>query len=326
MTCFQGMVFVAMAGATHAASPKGIEIITDDVTRFYEVHEAAGGRPSAGQLQRDYLDRATAGLRHLTQVRTSVTAERIAQAIATQPELYTNAMACMAALPRIRERLVVAFDKLLDLYPEAQKPPVTILVSRGKPLAIAGPGKGVQIALEAMCSEIAAKVLGGNIDDRFVNVIAHEYIHVQQAPERPDPTVLERALVEGVAEFVGELLTGGVANVTVHASAKGRELEIERRFAADVDKRDLSAWFDNTTAEDVGQLGYWVGYRIAKSYYRQSSDKRAVIREMIRLADAHAFLEKSGWQPGSAERNASTHRPARSQVTEARISLAVRPN
>ena len=165
MTCFLGMVFVAMAGATHAASPTGIEIITDDVTRFYEVHQAAGGRPSAGQLQRDYLDRATAGLRHLTQVRTSVTAERIAQAIATQPELYTNAMACMAALPRIRERLVVAFDKLLDLYPEAQKPPVTILVSRGKPLAIAGPGKGVQIALEAMCSEIAAKVLGGNIDD-----------------------------------------------------------------------------------------------------------------------------------------------------------------
>jgi uncharacterized protein YjaZ len=175
---------------------------------------------------------------------------------------------------------------------------VTILISRGRPLAIAGPGDGVQVALETMCSETVARFMGANIDDRFVNVIAHEYIHVQQAPERANPTVLQRALEEGVAEFVGELISGGIANVAVHALAEGRETEIETSFAADLDKTDLSAWFDNTTAENVGQLGYWVGYRIAKSYYRNASDKRAAIREMIQLTDAHAFLARSGWRPG----------------------------
>ena len=283
--------------STASAPSEAIEIQTEDVERFYRVYEAAGGRPTAGQLQNGYLDPGTAGLRHLTQVR-NVTAENIAKAVATRPALYTNARACLAALPRIRERLDRTFDRLLGLYPEAAKPPVTILVSRGKPIAIAGPGHGVQIALEGMCSEIAARFLGASIDDRFVNVIAHEYIHVQQAPEQANPTVLQRALNEGVAEFVGELISGGVANVAVHASAKGRELEIETRFAADLDKTDLSAWFDNSTAEDVGQLGYWVGYRIAKSYYLNAPDKRAAIRELIRAADPYAILARSGWRPG----------------------------
>lgn len=278
-------------------TPSAIEIQTEDVTRFYRIYEAAGGRPTAEQIQRDYLGQGTPGLRHLTQVR-NVTAENIARAAAAQPALYADARSCLAALPRIRQRLRRTFDNLLRDYPQAAKPPVTILVSRGRPLAIAGPGTGVQVALEAMCSDVAAQILGPDIDDRFVNVIAHEYIHVQQPPERANPTVLQRALEEGVAEFLGELISGGVSNVAVHASARGRELEIETKFAADLDKTELSDWFDNTTAEQVGQLGYWTGYRIAKSYYEAAPDKRAAVREMIELADAKAFLVKSGWRPG----------------------------
>jgi len=280
-----------------SVSPAPIAIETEDVARFYRVYEAAGGHPTAQQIQHDYLDPGSAGLHHLTQVR-NVNAENIARAVATHPELYTGARTCLPALPRVRERLERSFANLLRLYPEAAKPPVTILVSRGKPIAIAGPGHGVQVALESMCSDIAAKILGANVDDRFVNTIAHEYIHVQQSPEQQSSTVLQRALAEGVAEFLGQLISGGLANAAVHASAKGHELTIETRFAADLDKTDLSAWFDNTTADDPGQLGYWVGYRIAKSYYQQAADKRAAIRELIQATDAHAILARSGWHPG----------------------------
>lgn len=279
-----------------------IEVRTDDVDRFFSVYEAAGGRPTGEQLQREYLDRGTVGLRHLARVR-NVTGERIAQAIAGDPALYVTARSCLAALPRVRERLAQVFDRLLELYPEAQRPAVTILVSRGRPLAIAGPGDGVQIGLEGMCSDTAARVLGADPDDRFVRVIAHEYIHAQQAPPLIDnlqPTVLQRSLVEGVAEFVGEQIAGSVSNVAVAATTRNREREIEQRFVADLDKTELGDWVDNTTADDVGQLGYWVGYRIAKTFYQRAADKRAAIRQMIELTDAHAFLTASGWHPGIA--------------------------
>lgn len=289
--------------ATRAQQPAGsspIAIHTDDVDRFFRVYDASGGRPSAERLQREYLDEGSVGLTHLARVR-NVTGERIAQAIAADPGLYTNARACLPALPRVRARLERTFARLVELYPQAQRPPVTILVSRGRPLAIAGPGDGVQIGLEGMCSATAARVLGADVDDRFVHVIAHEYIHAQQAPvlaSTEDLTVLQRSLLEGIAEFVGELISGGISNVAVGPSASGREREIETRFVAAADTRDLSAWVDNTTADDVGQLGYWVGYRVAKAYYRRASDRRAAVSEMIAMTDARAFLAQSGWSPG----------------------------
>jgi hypothetical protein len=295
-------VVMVIACATRQSPQSAIEVRTADVERFFAVYEAAGGRPTGEQLQREYLDRGTDGLRHLARVR-NVTGERIAHAVATDPALYTTARSCLAVLPRVRDRLARTFDQLLKLYPEAQRPAVTILVSRGRPLAIAGPGDGVQIGLEGMCSDMAAKLLGAEPDDRFVRVIAHEYIHAQQAAaliHNAQPTVLERSLVEGVAEFIAERIAGGVSNVAVAATTRNRETEIEQRFAADIDKTDLSDWVDNTTADDGGQLGYWVGYRIAKAFYRRAPEKRLAIRQMVEMTDAHAILAASGWHPGIA--------------------------
>ena len=97
---------------------------------------------------------------------------------------------------------------------------------------------------------------------------------------------------------MAERIAGGVSNVAIRATTEGREREIETRFAADVDKKDLSDWVDNTTADSVGQLGYWVGYRIAKSFYQHAPDKRIALRELIQMTDAHALLARSGWSPG----------------------------
>ena len=296
-----GAAVVAASPVADRRSPKGVEIQTEDVTRFYQVYEAAGGHPTAEQIQHDYLDPGTEGLHHLLKVR-NVTAERIAQAIATQPDLYTGARTCLAALPRVRERLNAAFQKLLILYPEAEKPPVTILVGRGKPLAISGPGDGVQIGLEAMCAPHAS-FLNPDVNDRFVYVIAHEYIHSQQdagLSNDDHPTVLERSLVEGAAEFMGEMISGGVSNGALRASTVGHEKDIESRFAADVEKTDLSDWLDNTTPTQVGELGYWVGYRIVKAYYQNARDEHAAIREIITMRDPRAFFAASGWYPGIA--------------------------
>lgn len=47
-----------------------------------------------------------------------------------------------------------------------------------------------------------------------------------------------------------------------------------------------------------GNLGYWVGYRIAKSYYQRAADPRSALREILDMSDPKAFLAKSGWYPG----------------------------
>jgi hypothetical protein len=81
-----GFAAMAVSCAARLSPGSAIEVRTDDVDRFFAVYEAAGGRPTGEQLQREYLDRGTDGLRHLARVR-NVTGERIAEAVATDPAL-----------------------------------------------------------------------------------------------------------------------------------------------------------------------------------------------------------------------------------------------
>jgi hypothetical protein len=167
----------------------GPVIHIEDVARFYKVYDAAGGHPTAEQLQRDYIDPGSDGLHELGKLR-NISGTTIAEELSKRPEI-SDAKRCMAVLPRARQRLEVAFDKLDQLYPEAKFPPMTIAVGRGKPVGVGSPVTGVQIGLEALC---AVKYFDPNLEDRFVHVIAHEYVHVQQVRALVDdqhPTVLE---------------------------------------------------------------------------------------------------------------------------------------
>lgn len=305
------MVISALAGAVILASctsvrsiatptnTAGATIKVEDVYRFYELYDAANGQPTAEQLQ-NYIDTGSPGLRIFAQER-KTTGLRIAEAIARTPQIYTDARRCVEVLPRVRERLKTSLETLGELYPEARFPPVTIAIGRGKPVGIGSPGTGVQIGLESLC---ATDFLNPDVEERFVHVIAHEFIHVQQAPELADGdnlNVLQASLMEGAAEFATEVISGKVAYSHLAAAVAGREAQIEAAFVQDKHKTDLSNWLYNSSATDKpGDLGYWVGYRIAKAYYQHASDKRRAFREIVEIRDADAFLAASGWHPGIA--------------------------
>ncbi|MDH5825023.1 DUF2268 domain-containing putative Zn-dependent protease [Luteimonas sp. RD2P54] len=277
------------------------EILTEDVTRFYALYDAENGRPGEAQLDA-YLAEGSESLREFARLR-RVTGARMAQRIAEDPAMYDDARRCLALLPAVTRRVSDALERLAQLYPEAEFPPVAIVVGRGRPVGITAP-TGVTIGLEALC---AADFMHPDPEDRFVHVIAHEYAHIQQvaakdppAPGDPRATVLRLSLVEGAAEFVSELISGGVGNGRHAEWTRGREQEIETAFLADKDSTELDGWvFDYTPGSDAPyDLGYWVGYRVAKAYYLHAADKRAALARIFAMDDPEAFLQQSGWTPG----------------------------
>ena len=279
-----------------AAQPEPVVQIKD-VELFYNIYDAASGRPGADVLQRDYIDAGSEGLRTFFSQRRT-TAERLAEAIASRPEIYAKGRNCLAALPRAKQRLQIALSKLADIYGEASFPTVTIAVGRGRPVGIGSAKTGIQIGLEALC---AVDFFHADLEDRFVYVIAHEFIHAQQSStltDREDLTVLERSLAEGAAEFVTELISGDVAYAHLRERVAGKEAEIETAFQADSDSRDFSKWLDNTGSHPNPDLGYWTGYRIVRAYYQKAPDKQQAIRDILQMTDARAFLDASGWRPG----------------------------
>jgi hypothetical protein len=291
---------MASAGArtsqpASADSEPVIEI--EDVQRFYALYDEMHGYPTADALQHRYIEGGSDGLRTLARLR-NVSGQAIADAIAKRPTMYAQTRGCIEALPRARTRLSAALEKLKQAYPEARFPPITIAIGKGKPVGVGGRDTGVQIGAEALC---ANAWINPDTEDRFVRVIAHEFAHVQQRAsfsESEDATVLSASLEEGAAEFVTELTTGSVAYAYMARLVDGREKEIETAFAADIDKTDLSGWLYNSTPEKPADLGYWVGYRIVKSYYQRADDKRQALRDIFEMTDPKTFLAESGWRPG----------------------------
>jgi hypothetical protein len=292
------LALLLFAVPAHAAGPV---IQAQDVTRFYQIYDAAHGHPSALQLDQMYLTPGSEALHEFARLR-NVTGARIADTIEKNQAIYEQARSCLAVLPSVKQRLTVAFDKLAHLYPAAKFPPVTFVIGRGRPVGITS-ASGAVMGLEALC---AADFMDPNLENRFVHTIAHEYGHVQQTQAArdleagmPGATVLHMSLIEGAAEFTAELISGDVGNYQHKAWTKGREAAIEAKFVADMDKTDLSDWMNNGpgTAEKPGDLGYWVGYRIVKSYYEHAPDKHQALREIFELRDPKAFLAKSGWKP-----------------------------
>ncbi|UNK41056.1 DUF2268 domain-containing protein [Luteimonas sp. S4-F44] len=281
-------------GAGEVVSAQSATLDTTDVDLFYRLYEQTSGSPSADQLQTLYIDAGSPGLRTFFDARRT-TAPRLAMAIASSPAIYEEARRCAAILPRVKKRVDAALAKLVDLYPQARLPTVTVAIGRGRPVAIASPIDGVQVGLEALC---ATDFIDPDIENRFVGVLVHEYVHAQQNPlltEKDAPTVLEAALLEGGAEFITSLLIGRPAYLYLDPLVQGREQDIEAAFAAEMHSADLSNWFYNSTPEKPGDIGYWVGSRIAKAYYEKATDKTAALHDILTASDAPAFLAASGW-------------------------------
>jgi uncharacterized protein YjaZ len=108
---------------------------------------------------------------------------------------------------------------------------------------------------------------------------------------------LESTLTEGVADFVGELISGSVANTQLQKWLAGCDEKIAADFVKEIDSTDNSHWLYNGvgTQEKPGDMGYWVGYRIAKKYYDRSTNRTQAVQQLVRLDDPKAILAASGW-------------------------------
>ncbi|PZO52302.1 MAG: lytic murein transglycosylase [Alphaproteobacteria bacterium] len=282
------------AHAQRAADPLDARIETAHVDAFFRIYDVASGRPDAAALQ-PYIDNGSAGVRGFIPNRI-VSAENLAARVAQRPQIYSDARTCAQNLGDVRARVRAAFLALEALYPEATYPQTYILIGANNSGGTAN-SEALMIGLEVMCRSGSPDTSA--LDIRLTHIIAHEMVHSLQSSFAGE-TVLSQSLNEGAAEFIAELMTGRISNNHLIEWTAGREAEIEQRFAADMDNRDLSTWLYNGvgTPEAPGDLGYWVGYRIVRDYYERAPDKRQAIGDILRGTDARAFLAASGWRPG----------------------------
>jgi hypothetical protein len=294
--------------------PDRAVFVTSDIPNFWKAYDDGGALGSSGPFQTRYLDRASSGLMDFVRSR-NVTAASLAGMVRTYPRYFANIRASTLQLANdaaLKGRFRDGYRKIKGMYPAAVFPPVTFLIGRFSTGGTTS-ANGMLVGLEfyAITPTTPLDELGqfqrDNVRplDSLPIIVAHEHTHVLQAHagglfSKSNKTLLDQSLLEGGADFVAYLVTGGNINARLWSYAIPREAAVWSDFKAAMHGTDLSQWLYNqgtVTGDRPGDLGYFIGYRIAESFYNRAADKQAALRAIIDVSNSDLFLSQSGYAP-----------------------------
>ena len=301
-------------GPDATSDPAAAQFVTSDLVNFWAAYDAGGSAGNAAVFQREYLEKASPGLNEFIARRT-VTAQSLASMVTTYRRYFAAIRARNlqlvgndAALLRAR----AGYQRIKQLYPAAVFPPVTLLIGRFSTGGTTSES-GMLIGTEfySITADTPLDELGvfqrDNVmpTDSLHLIIAHEHVHILQSRaggvfSRSNKTLLDQALMEGGADFVGSLASGGNINARLWSYAIPREGALWAEFSAAMHGTDVSRWLYNqlsTQSARPGDLGYFIGYRIAEAYYQRAPDKVAAVKDIIEVTNSDDFLARSGYAP-----------------------------
>lgn len=287
--------------------PDAARIVTDDVARFWQAHDEAGALADAARRsevhERRYLQPGSAGLQAFVRLRIG-SSDQLAKTIAAHPRYYAALRTQTADLAAREPAIRAPWRRLAELVPEAVFPDVYLLVGRmnsggtltdtGLLVGLEMYGRGPDTPLDEL-GDWHRAVIGTM--DMLPHIVAHELVHYQQRPGRvQQDTLLAAALREGSADFVAELISGRHINAHVHAWADPRAAQLWSEFERVMLGSELAPWLYGGTPVDgrPADLGYWIGYRLSKSFHQRANDKQAALRALLQIDDPLAFVKAAG--------------------------------
>lgn len=284
--------------------PDAAKLVTSDIDLFWKAYDQAKPGNRAAVLREQYLQKGSAGLKAFTRVRIG-DANKLAKNIEQHPRYYASLREPSSKVLTYKGAIRAGFHKLKELYDDAVFPDVYFLIGRmnsGGTLTDTGLLIGVDMygkTKDTPMEELGAwhRAVMGPID-YLPHIVAHELIHYQQKYPKADPSLLGKAIGEGSADFVGELISGKMINGHLHRYGDPRERELWDEFKREMNGTDASRWlYQGDRAKDrPADLGYYVGYKICQAYYDRSPDKKQAVKDILEIKDFKAFLKASGYE------------------------------
>jgi len=285
--------------------PMRARLITKDVDNFWKAYDIAQSDTAhrADIYRKYYLDKGTDGLQDYFAIKIG-SINRFVVAHDKKREFYAAIRKNTTMVESLKPGMISSFAKLKENYPDAYFPDIYFVIgafTSGGTASDNGLLIGVDQAVRSSDIPLGELTMWerNNFQElnKLPNMVAHELIHFNQNGIKRDTTLLCAALVEGMADFLGELISGNTANERLKTWAIGREKKIWEDFEKEMYLARAGNWIANAkqeTADKPADLGYWVGYQICKAYYDKSPDKKAAIREMLNFKNSKEFYEKSG--------------------------------
>jgi predicted Zn-dependent protease DUF2268 len=315
-------VATAACGSDKATGPSSNDVtdpdaavfVTSDIVNFWKAYDAGGANGSSAAFQTEYLDHASAGLQDFIASR-NVTAASLAAMVRTYPRYFADIRASTLRLANdatVQGRMRDGYRRIKSMFPPSVFPPVTFLIGRFSTGGTTS-SNGMLVGLEFYSItpttplDELAQFQRDNVRplDSLPVIVAHEHTHILQSRagglfSKPTKNLLDQSLIEGSADFIAYLVTGANINGRLWQYAIPNEAALWAEFKSVMHGTDISRWLYNqgsATADRPGDLGYFIGYRIAEAFYNRTADKNLAVRAIIEVSNSDLFLTQSGYSP-----------------------------
>lgn len=285
--------------------PNNTRFITADIERFWKAYDKAMAAPAEERVavfQRDYIDPGTVGLKNWA-ASGRLNAKTLVRTIDTHQNFFKAIRPITIQLDAQLPRTLIAFRKFKSYYPEAIFPDVYFVIGQ---LQSGGTSSdnGLLIGAEMFSSwpttptaELNDWQKGAIMSPNDIpSLVAHESVHFQQKYLGLGG-LLCACLKEGSADFLSVLTAGSLIQrmKATHIWANARERELWLEFQKEMDGKDTSRWLYGNSGGNGRpvDLGYWMGYKISESYFKNASDKKQAVRDMLLIKDCKEFLKAS---------------------------------
>jgi hypothetical protein len=289
---------------TYSTNPKRLKIIDSDVHNFWKAYDLAEKDPLNAEkiYMNNYINKGTMALQYyyinkINNINNFVYMHNL------KKKYYATIRKNTLKATEFKARYQESFINLKKIYSEAIFPPVYFVIGKLRSAGTAS-SEGLILGIDQACMSLSADTTElsdwekANIStfENLPYTVAHELIHFQQGGMASDTTLLKAAILEGMADFIGELISGKSANQSLLVYGKGKEQEIWKDFKKEMYLDRAYNWVGNgeqKNSDKPSDLGYWVGYQICKAYYEQAKNKKKAIYEMLHIKDYRTFLEQS---------------------------------
>jgi Predicted Zn-dependent protease (DUF2268) len=288
----------------YTTNPRKVKIIDSDVINFWKAYDLVAKNPEKAKqiYKEEYIDKGSMALQYYY-VNKIDNIENFVLQHNVKKKYYKSIRKNTLVTKKFQSFYKKSFKKLKEIYPQAIFPPIYFVIGKYNSAGTIS-SDGLILAIDQVCmskdtdiSELTTWEKNNNSGfDDLPYTVAHELIHYEQAGMAQSKTLLKAAIEEGMADFIGELISGKTANERLHVYAKGKEKIIWADFKKEMLQSDISNWIANSdqeTAEKPADLGYWVGYQICKLHYDQKEDKKKAIYDMLNIQDYEQFLKES---------------------------------
>ncbi|KAA3440017.1 DUF2268 domain-containing putative Zn-dependent protease [Rufibacter hautae] len=291
-----GLFFVFLSTFCHAQNlpapitndPDSAVIVYKDIINFWKAFDRSSQEGSQA-FEKYYIRPGSNGVKHFIDHNRIVNADSLFGTVQKKRSEYLRVREQTLSIEKVVPQCKAVYYSFEYLYPKAKFPPLYFVIGRFNT-------GGVSLKAE--------QIIGAEMNElsNIPYLVAHELVHANQNIPYKYKILLEQCIIEGSADFLGELISGKVASQEPYRYAEGREASLKKDFLRDMElgeNDDFANWLNAGKRKDdrPADMGYYIGYAITKAYYEKASDKKKAVYDILNIQDCKEFLKKSGYQP-----------------------------